>query len=381
MSTLVTDADVVIEDFIRRRDQLPGHEDIVTATVAMGGGSRGISGLEQLAAIRRYLGEEDIASGTSTGLLIQTFKLAGQLDDLERLFIGLCRTGEFINLLRKPAIDIDRLMKAVEEGDAKLGVPPLNQQKVRDSRTKLYGVMTALDGKTRVFDLKLLDSIIAGLNASAAMPGRLYGKHILLTGVELPPGGELFTDGAYDPLAGVLFAQAMGANRILVASNRVDLPFVQSESWQQWIERFLEKSPESRRATVVRLIDRLPMRLLELFLRFYLLRDYRKRFRVLAREGEKRLRKQLQQLSKNATAKIGLLNTPDFGVGMLTADAQRLTHAAVHTRIVMMAHLADVEGLMENREGRLPSLSEASCQRMIAAKHARGMQANLPPST
>ena len=180
------------------------------AIICTGGGMRCAYSGGALVALAKefHITTPDITIGVSGGAGSLAYYLAGQYEDIERIWTELLATKKFIEFrLKKPILDIDYLIDTVFKKQA-----PLDTERIMSSSTDWFFPATDIhtQKQSRFFSKNNSLDIFEILRASMAVPF-IYGKKILLEGFGYQDGDLGLT--IEDSIAK---ARSLGATHIIV---------------------------------------------------------------------------------------------------------------------------------------------------------------------
>lgn len=187
MLQLTPDAPI-IHNVVRKRDKLPGHESTRLVILFMSGGMRGVAGAGVAVALSDLgLGQTaDVVIGASAGTANAAYFLAGGSNVRlgTSIYYEECVNGRFIDLRRRPAVDIDYLVSVFADGPK-----ALDQDSLRQAEPNFYvGVTRKSDGDFVLIDAKAAKpDLLTAMKASMALPG-LYDRTVMVNGVEYLDG-------------------------------------------------------------------------------------------------------------------------------------------------------------------------------------------------
>lgn len=181
------------------------------AIITSGGGMKCAYSAGAISALAKELGivRPDIyvsASG-STGTMF--YYLAGQYDDIEKIWTRYLPSPHFIRYAPFPALRINYLIDTVAKKYL-----PLDIEKVEFSPTKFFVPVTdSVSGETRFLNKGLWFDPYEMVRAATAIP-ILYNRNVWL-------GGRNYLDGDFSTSTNALVQKAIeeGATRILCISN------------------------------------------------------------------------------------------------------------------------------------------------------------------
>ncbi len=182
----------VIDNLKRKRDRLPGHEDIRPLLLILPGGMRGAAGAGAILALHQA-GLSDVFEtvvGISTGAPTAAYFLSGYTQALQgaSLYYQDLATTEFINLRRvKNIMRLELLLEVMASGQK-----AIDQVAIQSAPADFYMGMTTVRGEQKFINAKTArPSLLSAIHASMAMPGT-GGQPVIVN-------GEAYVDGGLYP--------------------------------------------------------------------------------------------------------------------------------------------------------------------------------------
>lgn len=201
----------VVRNMLRKRDRLPGHEDIRLLQYFMGGGMRCAAGAGVAVGLcdAGMHHAPDVVAGSSGGAPDGAYQLNGpaRVRLGASIFYEECLSG-FIRA-SLPVADADYLDSVFRRGSKALDV-----EAVICSRPDFYvGVTRVSDGRYGFINFKTaLPDPLTGMKASYAMKG-LYGRSVWVNGIE-------YIDDSVDVFPLDLLIEQFQPTDILVIANQ-----------------------------------------------------------------------------------------------------------------------------------------------------------------